>query len=108
MSATSPKPTSKSSEPTSDSVLGRRALRYEGVHAGAPFLVRKRGRDDARSERVGLLQAEVHLLVKGAFAGGEGLGRLFGNFYGQVQDCRVQSLGGNNPVDQAPFQRFLR
>src|SRR5687768_6915826 len=42
------------------SVLGRRALVDERVHACAPFLVREAGCDDARGEHVGLLHAKIH------------------------------------------------
>src|SRR2546430_1452617 len=107
MSATSPKPTSKSSEPTFDSVLGRRALLYEGVHARAAFIVREAARDHARGEVIGPGHSEVHLLIEGALAGGEGFRRLFRKLFSKAHDFRVESIWGNDAVHQAPFQRFL-
>src|SRR5918992_3862544 len=53
-------------------MLGRRALLDEGVHAGAPFVVGEARGDHARGELVGLLEAEIHLLVEGALAGRDG------------------------------------
>src|SRR3989454_2727097 len=108
MSATSPKPTSKSSEPTFDSVLGRGALLYEGVHARAAFIVREAARDHARGEVLGTGRSEVHLMIEGALARGEGFRRLFRKLFGKAHDFRVESIWGNDTVHKAPFQRFLR
>src|SRR5688572_6574080 len=69
------------------SVLRRRALLDEGVHSGAPLVVREARGNDAGGERVGLLEAKVHLLVERALAGRHGGGRL-----GRKQRCQPGNL----------------
>src|SRR5687768_6829317 len=66
----------KSSLRNRNLMLGRRALLDEGVHAGAALLVGEAGGDHAGGELVGLLQAEVHLLVERALACGYGCRRF--------------------------------
>src|SRR5688572_17597133 len=66
----------KSSLRKRNSVLRRRALLDEGVHPGAPLVVREARGNDAGGERVGLLETKVHLLVERALAGRHGGGRL--------------------------------
>src|SRR5688572_8850393 len=90
------------------SVLGRRALVDERVHAVAAFLVREARRDDARGKHVRLLQAEVHLLVEGALARRHGGRRFFRYLPCKCFGLFRQPLGGYYPVDQAPLERLAR
>src|SRR6266513_835084 len=89
-------------------MLRRRALLYESIHPGTAFVVGKGAGDHARGEVIGPGHSEVHLLIEGALARGEGFGRLFRKLFGKAHDFRVESIRGNDTVHQAPFQRLLR
>src|SRR5712664_829375 len=88
------------------SVLRWRALLDEGVHPGAAFLVREARRDYARSELVGLVQAEVHLLVERTLARRDGSRRFRSDLPCQFFRFKIKLIGGNHPVDQAPLERL--
>src|SRR5438309_901980 len=90
------------------SVLRRRPLVYESVHAGATFLVGEGARDHARGELIGLGHSQVHLLIEGALAGGEGFRRLLRNLESELSDGGLKLIGRNNFVDHAPLQRLGR
>src|SRR5437879_6395354 len=89
-------------------MLGRRPFLYESIHPGTAFVVGKGARDHARGEVIGPGHSEVHLLIEGALARGEGFRRLFRKLSGKAHDFGVESIRGNDTVHQAPFQRFLR
>src|SRR5882762_1790430 len=90
------------------SMLGRRAFLYESVHALATFLVRKAARDHTRGELIGLGRSELHLLIEGALARGEGFRRLFRKLFGKTHDFRVESIWMNDTVHQTPFESLFR
>src|SRR5687767_11824979 len=90
------------------SVFRRRALLDEGVHAGAALFVREARGDHAGGERVGLLEAEVHLLVERALAGGEGRGRFGGQGSCKIRNRLIEVFRRYHLVDQTPFHRLLR
>ena len=79
-------------------MLRRRLLGDEGVHPRPPLLVGEAGGDHAGGELVGLLQAEVHLLVEGALARGHGGRRLGGKVRSELLDFGVQLVGRNDAV----------
>src|SRR5947207_161252 len=73
-------------------MLRRRALLYESIHPGTTFVVGKGAGDHARGEVIGPGHSEVHLLIEGALARGEGFRRLFRKLFGKAHDFRVESI----------------
>src|SRR5688572_15541725 len=69
------------------SVLRRRALVDERVHALAPLLVREARGDHAARQVVGLGEAQVHLLVERALARGHRGRRFLRDLPGQFKRC---------------------
>src|SRR5437588_1187746 len=90
------------------SVFRRRPFLYESVHAGATFLVGEGARDHARGELIGLGHSQIHLLIEGALAGGEGFRRLLRNLESELGYGGLELIGRNHFVDQAPFERLCR
>src|SRR5688572_6703748 len=97
----------KSSLKNRNLMLGRRALFDEGVHAGAALLVGEAGGDHARGELVGLLQAEIHLLVERSLACGYGCGRFCSKGSCKFHHRAVELLWRDDPIDKTPFQGAL-
>src|SRR4051812_41939415 len=86
----------------------RIALLDECVHAFAALFAREARRDDAGGELVGLVDAEVHLLVERPLARRHRGGRLVGNFFSEFIYFRIKLTSRYHGVDEAPFEGLAR